>query len=329
MGARHKARPAEHAQRTVAVIGSEGFLGRRLTAALASDLRIDRVVAIDVRPPATTRDRVHFVRVDLTRPGADRELADVLGDEHASVLVHLAFLGAPAGNPTYAHELEAIGTMHVTTAAAAARVPRLVLQSTTALYGASPKNPAQLSEAQPLPAVPARFLADKADAEGRALRWAGEPGRSATLVRLAPIIGPSVDNLFTRYLLAPLAPTIAGFDPLVQAVHEDDAVAALHAAIHAPARTGPVNVVGAGVVPLSTAIRVVGTTRLPLPISFAAGALTTLAALGATPAPGELVEFLRWTWVADGRAAARHLGFTPRHTTRDALVALASRRHGR
>ena len=333
MGARRKPRveqpgDAVRADRAavVAVVGAPRFLGRRLVARLTDDPRVERIVAVDLRPPEAVHPKLRFVRVDLTRPGADRELGEALSDEGATSLVHLAFFGSPVGNAAYAHELEAIGTLHVVTAAAAAKLPRFVLQSTTAVYGASPKNPSLLDERRPVTTPRSRFLADKVEAERQVARFAAEtPRAEVAVLRLAPVVGPTVQNLFTRYLTAKVAPTVLGYDPLVQALHEDDAVDALARGALADGTRGPFNVVADGVVPLTTALRLCGTKPLPVPHPVAASALDLLRSAGLSPAPASLLDFLRWPWVADGTRAKRELGLEPRHTTRDAIVALAGR----
>lgn len=318
----------EPRSRVVAIVGSQSFLGRRLCAALADDPAVDRIVAVDIRPPETTSPKLQYVRVDLTRPAATGELTEALGDEQAGSLVHLAFLGARGADDAYAHELEVIGTMHVLAAAAAAGTRRLILQSTTAVYGAHPKNPNVLPETRaPLGSEQSRFVSDKLEAERQLLRFAGERrGVSVAVLRLGPVVGPQVENLFTRYLLGRLSPTILGHDPLLQALHEDDAVAALRLALRRGEARGIFNVVAGGVVPVSTALALCGTRALPLPYGVAGRALELLNALGVTPAPASFVDFLRYTCVADGARARAELGFEARHTTRDALVALAGRR---
>lgn len=316
-------RPLPH---VVAIVGSQSVLGKGLAERLSSDPSIERVVAVDLRPPRTVPQRMIFRRVDLTRPSADQELADVLVTEGVDTLVHLAFFASPIHNATYAHELEAIGTLHVLTAAAAAGVKRVVVQSTTTVYGAHRKNPNLLTEEHPVRGSPqSRFVTDKVEAERQVMRWAREhPEVEVSALRFAPVVGPTVKNLFERYLTRPVAPTVAGFDPLIQALHEDDALDALELAVRKGAR-GVFNIAPRGVLPLTTALRLCGAQPLPLPGPLAAAALQGLRASGVTPTPASMLDYLRYVWVADGSKAERELGFAPGYTTREAIVALADR----
>lgn len=316
----------EDHQQVVAVVGSHGFLGAGLSERLVADPSIERVIEIDLRPPAHLPRRAIFRGIDLTRPSADQELADVFTVEKVDTVVHLAFFGAPIHNATYAHELEAIGTLHVLSAAAAAQVGQLVMQSTTAVYGAHPKNPNLLTERHPVRGAPeSRFITDKVEAEKQVRRWARQrPEVQVSVLRFAPLLGPKTKNLFCAYLSRQVAPTVAGYDPLVQVLHEDDALDALELAVRAGA-SGVFNVAPPGVLPLSTAVRLAGGQPLPLPAPLAAAALQGLRAIGLSPTPASMLDYLRWTWVADGTKFQRAFGFSPRYDTREAIVAFADR----
>jgi UDP-glucose 4-epimerase len=278
------------------------------------------LVAVDGRPPAETHPRVVFRRLDLSRPSAELELAEILESEAVDTVAHVAFLGGPIADQAFAHELEAIGTLNVITASTAANVRRLVVQSTTAVYGAHPRNPALIGEDQPLRAGGVRFLDDRVDAEAVLARHAREhPNRQIAVLRLATVVGPNVRNIATRFLRAGVAPTLLGFDPLVQGLHETDAVEALALAVASEAK-GPFNVTAPGVLPLSTALRLCGTRPLAVPTPVARLLLGTLGAFGVSNVPPAFLDYLRYGWVADGERARRELGFVARFTTREAIL---------
>ncbi len=317
--------------RVIAVVGSHGALGSGLIAALVDDPSVERIVAIDLRPPEALAPKVHFQRVDLTRPSADQEIADILLVEEVDTLVHLAYFDAPLPSADYAHELEVIGTLHVLTAAAASKIGRLVVRSSTAIYGAHPKNPGLIREAHRTRGTPrSRFVNDKLEAERQVQRFAADhPEAAVSILRFAPIMGPGVDNLFSRYLSRSVAPTLAGYDPLLQAVHRDDAVEALLLATRQAPR-GTFNVAGKGVIPVSTALRVCGTRALPLPHRLAEVILQGMRRAGISiPIPTAMLDYLRYPVVADTARIEEELGFEPRHTTLDALRSIGARHEDR
>ena len=311
--------------RRVAFTGAASFLGQNLIGVLEDDARIERIVAFDVQAPATAAAKTLYCELDLTRPLAPERMAEVLADQRIDTIAHLAFLSSPSHASAWAHELESIGTMHTLTAAEQAGVRKLVLWSQTVLYGAWPTNPNFLTEKHPLRARKVEgFFADKMDAESEALRFgAHRPGRVVTILRTAPILGPTVKNYVTRYLTPRLVPTLMGFDPLWQLLHEVDAVAAFKLAIERDL-PGTFNIAGDGVLPLSTVIKLAGRATLPLPGPLAAPLVRAVWATRGTGAPAGFLDYLRYVCVADTTAAAREMGFRPAHTTREAVLDFAS-----
>jgi UDP-glucose 4-epimerase len=317
--------PVRPGARAVAVTGAAGFLGSNLIGSLEEDERIGRIVAIDSAPLPIAGKKTRFYEVDLTQPAAEARVAEIFAAERVDAIAHLAFLPEPTHATAWAHELESVGTMHVTVAARQAKVRKLVLWSHTWLYGAHPSNPNFLTEKHPLRAPKSEpFFADKIEAEEQARKLAQRsPGVVVTILRMAPILGPTVHNAFSRYLARKVVPTMMGFDPLVQFLHEVDAIAALHLALLRDV-PGTFNIVGDGVLPLSTVIKLAGRIALPVPHPLA----RTLTALGwvaqLVEAPPTFLKYLRFLCVADGALAQRVLGFTPAYTSREALLDFVS-----
>ena len=138
--------------------------------------------------------------------------------------------------------------MHVLAAAGALGLKRLIFPSLTALYGARPNGPALITEATLLAGCPgSRFINDKVEVENQlhAFRTA-HPLMQVLVLRFAPIVGPTSDNPITRWLRTRIVPTLLGFDPLWQVLHEEDAADALHAALFTEA-AGAFNVAADGV----------------------------------------------------------------------------------
>lgn len=318
---RLRAVPSSRRARVVALTGAASFLGRNLIGVLEEDPSIDRIVAIDVRAPETAGKKTRFYELDLTAPASGDRVAEVLAAEGARTLVHLAFLSSPTPAVAWAHELESVGTMHLFQAARQAQLAKLVVWSQTILYGAHPENPNFLSERHPLRAdLDEPFFADKIAAEREANAFAAKSkGTVVTILRTAPILGPNVQNYVTRYLTQRIVPTLLGFDPLWQFVHEVDAIAAFKLAIVRDF-PGTFNIVGDGVLPLSTIVKLAGRRPVPMLTSaarLAVGALWT-AQMGV--APPSFLRYLRYLCIADGDKARSVMGLVPAFTTREALV---------
>lgn len=291
------------------------YLGTRLLEQLEEDEDYQRVLALDIRRPDIPLDKTEFCPTDLTMPAADSDLARLLGDAGVDTLVHAAFLSHPTHATEWAHELEDIGTMHVLNACAEVRPRRLVLLSTTMVYGAAADNPNFLDEASALRRhAQSRFINDKVGAEKQVRRFAEEnPDIEVCIVRVAPVLGPTIDNLFTRFFSRPVAPVMMGYDPLLQFVHESDAALALKRAVDAEV-VGPFNIVGRGVLPYTTVLAMMGRVPLAMPHFVARPLSRLLWVTQVFDSPPSFLDFLRYLCVADGARARRELGFTPRYT---------------
>jgi len=311
--------------RVVAVTGAQSFLGTEVIRRMEQDRRYAKVLAIDIRRPNIPLTKTQFYKVDLTLPNVDGELAHILKRGQVDTMVHLAFLSKPTHNMMWAHELEAIGTMHVLNACAACRIHKYVMWSLTALYGPSPQNPNFLDEEHRLQGVPgSRFFSDKLEAERLARRFRSEnPGTTVTIVRMANILGHRIHNYVSNYMQMPAVPVMAGYDPLVQLLHEEDAVAVLKLGIDADFNS-EYNVAGDGVLPLSTVLALAGRVAVPLPHTLAYPLAKVLWMTQVFDAPPMYLDFMRYLCVSDTTKIRREMGFAPRYDIRQIIADFVS-----
>lgn len=313
----------------LAVTGTGSFLGGRLLPRLVETRGADGVVAIDVgSAPAALGARRR--EMDLTEPASDQRLLDLFREEEVDTVLHLAFFTSPRKDTTYAHELESIGTLNVLAAAAAAGVRHVVLRSWTAVYGARGQNPNYLTEDRPLsPAQGLAWMRDKLEAEQHAAAFARRyPQMAITVLRMALLLGPGVRTFYTRIFDRRVLPVLMGYDPLVQLLHPDDAVAALEAALAQP-RAGAFNVVPTRPIPLLSALHLAEKVPVPVPHPVAYAAADLLWAAGVGQAPAGFVDYVRFPFVAAGEKARREMGFVARHSSREALMSYLRYRHER
>lgn len=306
----------------VALTGARTFFGERLIAALEQDPACEHIAALDIRPPDSGRTKTRFSRLDLTDPSSDEQAAKVLKDDGIDVLCHLAFLAHPSHASSWAHELEAIGSLYIMNAAATARVPKVVLRSTTAVYGAHPANPAFLTERHTLRGEPrSRWVMDKVAAERELARLRKDcPHIVCTSMRFGMTVGPTIRTWWSRMLTRQSVPRLMGYDPMMQFLHEDDAVDALLKVVRED-HPGDFNVVAPGTLYYTDVLKLGGRVGVPMPHGFGYSFGNLLFNLQLADAPGTFLNYLRYTWVADDRRMREQLGFTPRHTSREAIVA--------
>jgi UDP-glucose 4-epimerase len=300
----------------IAILGLRTFVGRELALRLVSRSPAIRVVGLDVRRPFGLDDRVRFYRVDLTEPRAE-------------AVLHAAFRSDPTPDLELDHELDTIGSLHVMNACAAAKVRRLVVASSTMSYGPHPDNPNYLTEDHPLRGHPgAHAVRDRIEMERLLGDWRERhPDVEVSVLRACWAIGPTYWNRIVQYLSLPIVPLPIGYDPLLQLVHEHDLLDAFERAV-LTSRPGVFNVVGSGVLPLSTLFRLARKRTIPLP-SPLLGRLATVPAQGQTGDPPEaFFDYLRYLWVADGQRGWDAFG-EPAYSTKEAWISFVSSRRMR
>lgn len=306
----------------VGVTGIGSDLGRGLLPLLEADPRVERIIGVDVADRPSGFSKLEVARLDLTRPGSEDELTQALRQARIDALYHLAFVNSRVHGAAFAHELEVIGSMHVLAAAQATGLRRLIIPSWTALYGARRDAPATFTEASPLLGRGVRFVTDRVEVERQVDAFARRnPQTHVVVLRFSPIVGADADNPVTRLLRTRAVPTVLGFDPLWQALDERDAAWALHLALDTP-HAGAFNIVGDDVLPFSAVVRLSGGRPVPMagPVLRASIRVLELAGVASVPVP--LLDYLRYSWVADGTRAARQLLFTARTPTHVALRSL-------
>jgi nucleoside-diphosphate-sugar epimerase len=241
----------------VVVTGVAGFIGSHLTAALLKQGA--SVLGIDRRPPSHDPTAAQNL-ADLTaQPGftlVERDLMDLDLERFAkgaSAVFHLA--GVPGVRPSWGDRFADYLTSNVMTtqrlleACAAMGVPRLVLASSSSVYGTGADRPSR-EEDLPTPLSP--YGVTKLAAERLALAYALRPSTPTSVVALRyfTVYGPQQrsDMAIYRVLEAALTrrPMRLYGDGTQRRdfTYVDDAVAATIAAASAPARAEVVNVGG-------------------------------------------------------------------------------------
>jgi UDP-glucose 4-epimerase len=202
-------------------------------------------------------------------------------------------------------------------------IERVVVRSTTAVYGCGPADPAVFTEEMhPRDGSQTGYAKDAVEVEGYVRGFARRrPDVDVTVLRLANIVGPTIDNALTRYLAMPVVPTALGYDPRLQLLHESDAVEALRLAAvgHRP---GVVNVAGDGVVALSQVLRRAGKIRIPVPAPALGLAGAVVRNTGVLDITAEESRYLNFGRVVDTTRLREVFGYLPRYTTAQAVDAL-------
>lgn len=312
--------------RCIAITGQGSALADGLARRLLERVPGIRVVAIGTRLSTALRGRVELLPLDLGEDSAGEELAAFCDRSAVDVLAHLPFEPAPGetfeGEPGWL----ARAADQVAVAMARCDVGRLVVASSTMLYGARADNPNFCLEERPLDAhADSAWLRDQRLAEEAVRRIGVEhPRRQVCVLRQCWAAGPGCLDPILAYLGAAIVPAPLGRDPLLQLIHWRDLLDVYEQVVLEPHR-GVFNVVGEGVLPLSRLLAIAGRQRLPLPRRLL-HALPGAPSLGpGDESPDAFFDFLRYLWVADGTLGWREFG-RPHYTTQEAWIAFVASR---
>jgi UDP-glucose 4-epimerase len=303
--------------RRILITGLASFWGGQLAQHFEQDPSVDVIIGMDTDNPVVALERTEFVRTDdsysiLARLVRSTQVDTVV---HAGLVVNSALM-----NDRRLHEKNVIGTMNLLAALGAedSRVTALVVKSSGLVYGASAEDPTWFGE-DASRSHPPRTRVEKSLLEVEDyIRSFAEDFKAikVAVLRCANVLG-DVSTMFSQALSLPVTPTIAGFDPQLQFVEQDDVVRAIEFAVTRELE-GVYNVAGDGRVPWSEIRAIAG--RAPLYLSpFMTGMATTaLARLRLVKVPPEALDLLRFGRGIDNRKLKR-AGFEYRYTTAGAL----------
>ncbi|MDQ4145601.1 MAG: NAD-dependent epimerase/dehydratase family protein [Actinomycetota bacterium] len=305
--------------RRVLITGVSGFLGLRLAKRLEADPQVGHLVGVDLEEPPVEIKGLEFIEVDIRNP----RVARVLESTEVDTLVHTNITSSPSrlGGRSQMKENNVIGTLQLLAAAQRAeRLTKVIMKSSSAVYGSSPREPSIIGEDHAARQVDlAGYGKDCAEAETYA-RDFGRRRRDVDLVvlRTQNVVGPTVNTNIKRYLSLPVVPTALGFDPRLQLLHEEDAVEAFYQSMVTDCR-GIFNIAADGIVYLSKALRMLGRIQLPLPLPAAQFTANSLRRFGLVDFPLDQLKMILYGRVVSTRRAKETFGFAPRYTTEDAL----------
>jgi nucleoside-diphosphate-sugar epimerase len=286
----------------VAITGAAHGLGHTLAVRLASSARVSKVVAIDDHRGDAAG--VTWRLADVRDPALAARLTGV------DVLVHTD-VDLSDTDPRARRAFNVRAAQTVLTAAAAGRVPQVILITSAMVYGARPGNPVPLAESAALRADPdssvAGDLLDIEDLARRAPR--SHPGMSVTVARPAALVGPGVDTLVTRYFDSPRLLTVKGSPPRWQFCHTSDLAAALELAV-AGEVTGSFAVGCDGWLEQGDTEEISGLRRIELPGGLTLRTAERLHRIGINAAPVTDLQYLVYPWVVDC-VTLREAGWRP------------------
>lgn len=272
------------------------------------------VVGIDRRPWPEAPPGIALHRLDIRKRAAE----DVFRVTHPQAVIHMATVTHLTARSEDRFRINLHGTRTVWEAAAEHGVEQAIFVGRHTYYGAAHDAPLYHREADP-PFAATSFpeLADLVAADlyaGSAL-WR-YPDLATCVLRVSYTLGPSLTGTLASFLAGARVPSVLGFDPLFQFLHDDDVARAIVAALDTKLR-GVFNVAGPDPLPLSDIVACAGRTRVPLP-----EAVFRLMSgrFGLPRLPPGAVAHLKYPIVMDASAFRTATGFAHERSAEDTIA---------
>jgi len=310
--------------RVVLVTGVSRYLGGLVARRLSALGEVDRVIGVDVIPPAHDIGTAEFVRADIRNP----MIGKIIEQARVDTVVHMNVIATPTfvGGRTPQKEINVIGTMQLLAACQKApSVRRLVVKSTAAVYGSSPRDPAMFTEEMTARRMPRTgFGKDSIEVEGYVRGFSRRrPDTEIAMLRFANIIGPHIRTSMTDYFGLPVLPVPFGYDARMQFMHEADATEAMLRATLG-SFTGVVNLAGDGVITVLQAAARLRRPLAPVPMAASGQVGSVARRLGLADFSPDQISFLAFGRGLDTTVMRKEFGFEPRYTTRETFEDFAT-----
>jgi UDP-glucose 4-epimerase len=300
----------------VLIVGVAGGQGRLLARRL---LRRHEIVGVDRERWASRPPSVPFFEVDIRK----RQFEDVFRKEAPTAVVHMGFVRHFRGRPGERYDINVRGTRQLLDHCVAYGVRKVVVLSSSYVYGALPESPSFMDEDYPLygsrnyPEI--RDLVE-VDTLVSAFMWQ-HPSLATVVLRPVNRLGYYVQSAIGTYLQMRRVIVMTGFNPMMQFIHEEDVADALALAVERDVR-GVFNVTGPGEVPLRVAIKETGGRPLSLPEPIARPLIARLHAAGLFPFPAGAIDYIKYPCSISGRRFGEATGFRPSFSLRETFRAL-------
>jgi UDP-glucose 4-epimerase len=311
----------------VVVTGATENVGTSVLRALANESAVESILGLARRLPQRRFPKTEWAAADVASSDLVRHFAG------ADAVIHLAWLIQPGRDESTTRGANVEGSRQVFAAVGEAGVGTLVYASSVGAYSRGPKDRA-VDESWPTGGISSSFYSrHKAECE-RLLDdfQADHPG--VHVVRLRPglifkrdaatgirrlFAGPFLPHPLVRRSLIPIVPDVQGLR--FQAVHSHDVGEAYRLALTSGA-SGAFNVAAQPVLDPEQLARTLGARRVAVSprVLRAAAAISFRARLQPTE-PGWL-DMALGVPIMDVTRAREELGWTPRHSSQDALLEL-------
>lgn len=305
----------------IAVTGVAGYFGRKIMERLEKNDEVEKVVGISRRKYHHSFTKLDYHRMDVR----SKELGELFAKNEVDAVVHLAFVLNPIHNKKEMHSIDIEGARNVLDASKRAGIRKIIMTSSTTVYGTWADNPEFLTEESPVRPHPTYYYSrDKVEIEKMCNDFKKKNDDVIlTIFRPCLVLGPTTNQFYSKLLNWPVLPLVGGSNPEIQFVHEDD-VGRAYEFFLMNDFDGVFNIVGDGTMKWKEIIETAGKRAVKMPDSVIYPLLKALWALHLVGIPPEILDFVKYRWVASGEKAKK-AGFVPEYTSKEALISFLKR----
>jgi UDP-glucose 4-epimerase len=301
--------------KTVAITGVNSYFASTVLPKLEADPEIETIIGIDVTPWRGGFEKVTFHKEDIRSD----KIADLLTG--VDVLYHLAFIVGEIQDKEATRDININGSRNVFSACARNRVEKVIYTSSMTVYGSRPDNPIGITEELPVSRQGGNYYnSSKVEVEDLAMDFFKDhPRITLTILRAALLVGPGIDNMFSRLWSLKLAALPAGNTAHNQLIHEEDLGEALYLAYEKDV-PGIYNVTADDAVPTRWCFRTAGAVVLSLPELLLKPLASAAFKLRVFPASGGWVRLSKYTVFGLSDKFKKATGWQPKYTSAQAFL---------
>ncbi len=303
------------------ITGISGYLGELLVMKL---LQCDWVAKIE------GIDRVNLNKELLDKNAEklgfknmsvnDSKLAEYVSACEPDILVHLAFIVDPIHDEDLFRKVNVEGTQNVLNACA--NVNQVMVASSGTAYGAYADNPIPLTYKDPIRKHPSfEYAANKTTIEELTNAFCHQyPDKIVSIVRPTVVYGPNVDNYLSGMLQEIIIPSIKGYNPPLQFVHQEDVTNALELILRSKG-SGTYNITPNDTITIQNVIERSGKKTVSIPFGLAKFLIGIAWGLKLKfqKYPAGFLDFIMFPWVMTNERLVKELEFKFKYSSKDTL----------
>ena len=301
----------------ILLTGATGGLARIIADRLKGE---HEIFGIDWRPERPdSKFPGKFFQVDYQ----SRKVADLFRKFNFDSFLHLGRIPMEANfRKNSRFHANVLGTKNLLDICLKSKVKSIIVMSTFHVYGAHQHNHLYITEEDALLASHTfPEIADAVELDNMAVAFSLKNRDIRTLIlRPVNVIGTQIRNQISLYLRGGVCPTVLGYDPMHQFIHESDLAEAFMLALEGK-KSGIYNLAGEGGLPISKAIELAGSRTFPFPEFLKGPALSAMKWMN-HPFPDHLIDYFKFPVILSDKAFRRDFGYEPKVTSLSSLKSL-------